>query len=126
MRWLIPQRVLFQKYTGDVTAEDLQHLGDILPQYVDEATPLMHTLIDVSQARSSLNMKGIMSAMPKTVYDKEGWRVLVGLDRMGRFIGSVILQMIGQRYRLFDNMDEALAFLADQDKTLELLTRIEL
>ncbi len=118
--WIIPLRVIYERFYGDVTIEDIRQVEEAMPGLMAEGVPLIHTLIDVSAAESSPNLREIQRSTSMRAYDGEGWRIIIGVDGLGRFMGSVIFQLMGQRYRMFDTLEQAAAFLSDQDETITL------
>lgn len=118
--WLIPNRVILQRFYGDVTLEDIRESDRVLPAFVAEGIPLVHTLTDVRDITSHPNLKEIHGTASMATYEGEGWRVLVGAQGIARFIGSVLFQLMGQRYRMFDTMEEGLQFIIDHDDSIDM------
>ncbi|MAS32439.1 MAG: hypothetical protein CL610_00445 [Anaerolineaceae bacterium] len=125
LSWLIPERVLHERFYGDVTIEDIQELASTLPPFMEEGVPLIHTIIDATNVTSHPSIKDIHEHSSLRTYPNEGWRVMVGANAVARFIGSIILQVMGQRYRMYDTLDEALHFIADQDKSVDVSAYFE-
>jgi hypothetical protein len=118
--WLIPQRIVYERFSGEVTVEDIRHNSDLVAPMMAEGVPLIHTIIDVSEITGHPGLNEIRNSTPMETYDGEGWRILVGANAVARFIGSIILQIMQRRFRAFQTMEEALQFLEDQDETLDL------
>ncbi|HLV34728.1 MAG TPA: hypothetical protein VKY59_06440 [Spirillospora sp.] len=120
VEWFVPRRVILQRFYGEITLEDIRQSDELIEPLMAEGIPLIHTIIDASEVESHPSMKDIQNAATNTKYEGEGWRVLVGAGAIARFIGSIILQLMGQRYRMYDTLEEAVAFLHDQDPSIEL------
>ncbi len=118
--WLIPNRVILQRFYGDVTLDDIRESDRVMPTFMDEGVPLIHTLMDATEITSHPNLKEIHSTASMKIYEGEGWRVLVGAPGIARFIGSVVFQLMGQRYRMFDTLDEGVRFICEHDDSLDM------
>jgi hypothetical protein len=118
--WLVPQRIVYEHFTGDVTVQDLRHNSEVVAPMMAEGIPLVHTIIDISHITSHPGINEIRNSTSMDTYDNEGWRILVGASAVAKFVGSIVLQLMKRRFRAFDTLDEALQFLADQDETLDL------
>lgn len=119
LSWLIPKRVLLERFYGDVTIADIQGIASTLPPFMEEGVPLIHTILDATDVTSHPSIKDIHEHASLRTYPNEGWRVIIGASAVARFIASIILQVMGQRYRMYDTLEEALLFIADQDKTVD-------
>lgn len=122
--WLVPRRIVYEQFTGDVTVQDLRHNSELVAPMMAEGIPLVHTIIDVSAITSHPGINEIRNSTSMDIYDNEGWRILVGANAIAKFVGSIILQLMKRRFRAFDTLEEALQFLADQDDTLDLSDHI--
>jgi hypothetical protein len=118
--WLVPQRIVYERFTGEVTVQDIRQNSELVAPLMAEGIPLIHTIIDVSDITAHPGINDIRNSTSMEIYEGEGWRILVGANAVARFVGSIILQIMQRRFRAFSTMDEALQFLDDQDDSLDL------
>jgi hypothetical protein len=118
--WLIPQRVVYERFSGEITLDDIRQNSELVGPLMAEGIPLIHTIIDVTEVTSHPGLNEIRNSTPMETYDNEGWRILVGGNAIARFIGSVILQLMQRRFRAYPTMEEAIQFLAEIDDSLDL------
>jgi hypothetical protein len=118
--WLIPQRVIYERFSGEVTLDDIRRNSELVAPMMAEGIPLIHTIIDVAAVTSHPGLNEIRNSTPMDTYDNEGWRILVGANAVARFVGSIILQLMKRRFRAYPTLEEALQFLENQDDSLDL------
>lgn len=122
--WLLDRRVIFVKFTGEVTVEDLQSFNTSMHEYLDLGQPpLVHIISDSSETNKfPINL----GALNKVFFQqrpnpKMGWIVVITANRMLSFVSSMLAQLGKSRFRTFNTMQEAIAFLNDIDVTLPTL-----
>lgn len=117
--WMTPQRVIFVKGHGSITADEVERLGAELNKEVLTGVPLVHVIIDATDVEAF----DIGLAEARAIkLDKQlmvGWVILVTPDRMMRLIATIVMQVLNQRIRFVKTMDEAVSFLTGNDDTLE-------
>jgi hypothetical protein len=124
VRWLVPDRVALQRFYGKVRGIDIQLSGPALLAFVQTGLPMVHTIIDASAVESYPNLIELKKGASMKRDAIEGWRIVVGTEGMMKFAASFVLPLSGQRFRLHDTYYDALAFLTEQDESLD-LTQIE-
>lgn len=121
--WYADKRVVLQRLWGTVTLEEAAQAHHTMVQFLDEGTPLVHVLVDLSQVEQfPTNLIALKRAMPPIEHSGMGWMLVCGAGNpMLRFVASTIIQIMmpGLRLRMFDTLDQSLTFLQDQDSTLE-------
>lgn len=124
--WLVDGRVIYQRYYGVVTLDELVDASGAVGALVDDGVCPVHTLIDIVGLKEYPGAIGeIRRALRDARFDARlGWLVLVGVHPIPRYIASVVIQVTGLRFRLFDTFEEGLHFLATHDETLDELTPI--
>ncbi|MBZ0301675.1 MAG: hypothetical protein K8J31_18150 [Anaerolineae bacterium] len=116
-RWEVPKRVIYTRYFGNMTMEDIVAVISDLERYLEEGIPLVHTIMDVGEVETYPNLLELTRLKFKQ-NDRQGWTIFVGAQGVARFAASVTSQLAGSRFRLFDTFEEAVAFLNEQDDTL--------
>jgi len=119
-RWYIPRKVLHRRFYGKVTLDEIQDNITEAHSMVESGIPLVHTLDDVQDVTAYPNLTDLTKGIKSIKSDKEGWHIIVGAKDITRFIGSVVIQLTDKRYQMIDTIDEALAFLAEQDEAIDL------
>lgn len=121
VRWYVQNHVLLARYYGNVTPDDIVNqytVGFEMCESVD--TVLVHLIADISEVQS----------FPKTVMDYKGrfgekaknagWVILVGENRMIRFLSTVVTNLMKLRFSYVNTLGEALEFISARDPFLNL------
>lgn len=119
--WLIPDEVIYVRYIGVTTADELRESLLKTRDYM-EASPrfLVHGIIDVGEVTHPVSLKESMQVVREVgVHPRTGWSISIRekspLIKMGAAIGSSIFQM---RYRAFDTLEQAVKHLKLVDEML--------
>jgi hypothetical protein len=119
IRWHVPQRVIYVRFFDTMTMDAIIESMNTINQYFDEGIPLVHIIMDVGDVTAYPSLTDLARGLKYERNDKQGWSIYVGAQGVARFVASVTSQLSGSRFRMFDTLEEALAFLAEQDETLE-------
>ncbi len=117
--WKIPQRVLYLHYIGHLTVDDVRDSIDQMRAHFEDGTPLIHVILDIGDVSGYPNLVELRHGLNYERSRKQGWTMFVGAEGIARFISSVLAQLAGNRFRMFETADEAVAFLIDMDETLQ-------
>jgi hypothetical protein len=118
INWYIPERVLFTKYSGDVTPQD------ILRQYEEGIelchsvnSPLVHMIVDIAEVKSFpktlSNYKGTFGDKARNA----GWVVMVGDNKIVRLLSSLITNLMKLNFAYVNTHQEALKFISQRDNS---------
>lgn len=128
--WMIPNRISYFRYVGDVTIEELTEASEIGLRLLRGASaPLVHTIQDSREMTSFPNKLGsVMKSVRESLTEPHmGWLLSVGIENdLVRFIATMVAKMTKLRHRIFVEMDDAYAFLQHVDTTLPQLSDIQL
>lgn len=120
--WYVDKRVAIQRLYGVITVEESEKARDGVVRLLEEGTPLVHILVDVSDVEKfPTNITAIRRMIPNVDSPNMGWLLIYGANNVFlRFIASTLAQlgMPGVRLRMMSTMDECLTFLQGQDSTL--------
>jgi len=121
IKWYIQDHVLIARYYGHVSAEDIhkQYLEGIrMSESVD--TALVHMIADIADVTSFpknvMEFQGSFGEKAKNA----GWVVLVGENKMIRFLSSIISNLMKLRFAYVNTHDEAVEFITARDPFLSL------
>ena len=120
--WYVERQVVFVRYTGQFTAEEFQdYLQTVERDYLDQGEgPLVHILVDISQAASTPTLKQLAAGIGRDLHPKSGWMIVIGVaNPAARWIGEFVSTLFRFRYRSFSTLSDALAFLKDMDQTID-------
>jgi len=122
--WFVDGRVIYQRFYGAVTLEELAEASRAVREFVTEGTAPVHGLIDITAVHQHPTSPAeIRRALRDLRFDpRRGWIIVIGVDPITRYLASVVFQLLGLRFRTLDTFDEALHFLALHDETLDELT----
>ena len=121
VEWLVEKRVLVSTYEGIMTIEDARGQVREANALLREGIPLTHSIIDMSAVEKlpSLQLASeFMSTDLSEVRDKLGWTIVVTNNKFLKFASSLFVPMFKVRQRFFGSLDEAFAFLQEEDTTL--------
>lgn len=114
--WHTDNRIMLVQLLGDVTEDELTSITNESFEMVQQSDVRVHAIVDQSAIESiPKSLKAMSSSMPRNRSDNQGVTVLVipDMNRIGRFFGSMVLQLVGLEYRIVDSMNEAEALLKD-------------
>ena len=118
-RWLIANRVVYQRFYGDVTIEEFADSVAEIRQFIDSGTPLVHAIGDLTTVQkypSLIQMSKVAQSNP--TLPNVGWTVLLVTNPLLRFFGTVLAQFTVERIRTVGTLQEAMQFLLSRDQTI--------
>jgi len=121
VEWLVEKRVLLSRYEGVITIEDARGQVREGNTLLRQGIPLTHSVIDLSAVEKlpSLQLASeFMSTDMSEVRDKLGWTIVITNNKFLKFASALFVPMFKVRQRFYGSMDEALAFLQEDDTTL--------
>jgi hypothetical protein len=118
--WIEDKRVILTELWGTLTTEEAQEMSDAHAKYLSQGIAPVHLIVDVTQLGgipSNLRQNSSMGGYLR--HPSLGWTVLVGGSVLVNFMVSVIGQIFKFHYSKRESLEEAGAYLASQDPTLE-------
>jgi hypothetical protein len=113
--------VIFSHSYGTFTIDDIREVAQDVENRVAVGTPFMHTILDnthVERMDFGINdLKALIFHELKSSPDV-AWSLQITPSKIDRFFASVASQFTNLRNRQFDTVEDALAFLAENDDTL--------
>ncbi len=119
--WYVENRVILTRYTGIIRVEDIQGQIEETRVMIEQGTPLIHSIIDLSQIEKwpALNVVNeFRSTDIEQVRERIGWSVIVANNIVLKFGSALFAPIFNLRQRIFSTLDEALAFLSENDASL--------
>jgi hypothetical protein len=119
--WYVDKRVILTRYTGIIQIEDIQGQIEETRVMIEEGTPLIHSIIDLSQIEKwpALNVVNEFRSMDiEQVRERIGWSVIVANNVVLKFGSALFAPIFNLRQRIFSSLDEALTFLSENDSSL--------
>ncbi|MCU0514023.1 MAG: hypothetical protein MUE40_15815 [Anaerolineae bacterium] len=114
----VPGRVVYSRATGITTVPELL---EAVHYFEDQArqtsAPLLHVISDLRQARQMPTLHELV-AMNVPQNEKLGWMLIVGSNKFFHFISSVLAGMFKTRFRYYETLEQAIAFLQSVDESL--------
>lgn len=117
--WKIPQRVVYVRNYGHMTIPDIRDSIEQMRAHYEQGTSLVHTILDVGDVTSYPNLLELRHGLSLDRSKNQGWTMFVGAEGIARFICSVLAQLAGDRFRMFETSEQALSFLIDMDQSLQ-------
>lgn len=119
--WYIENEVIYAHYSGEMTADELRDSLIMMRQMIESSSrPLVHVLSDVgdvTQPVSPMESLGIIRKLGTP--SQSGWMLVLReksvVIKFGVALGTTVFK---SRNRMFDSLEEAVAFLKDVDTTL--------
>ena len=126
--WLIPERVIYQQYSGDVSLQDMdsgrQAMLDLLDTLSSDSKKI-HFVIDISRrdllAPETMQLKYMRSLFTfQNGSDNAGWFLIVQAKPhpVMRFVVLAAARAGGFNLRIMPSLDNARTFLMRADITL--------
>ena len=119
--WYVENRIILTRYTGFIQVEDIRGQIDETRRLIDQGTPLIHSIIDLSQIDKwpPLNVVNEFRSMDiESVRERMGWSIIVANNMVLKFGSSLFAPIFNLRQRIFSTVDEAITFLHENDSTL--------
>ncbi|MBC7870739.1 MAG: hypothetical protein H7Y09_07850 [Chitinophagaceae bacterium] len=122
--WAVENRVVHQTCSGELTLEELSRANQDVVEAIHAGTPLVHVVIDLTEVtRFPTNLKEIAGVFKRdnATTERTGWLCVIGVNVIIRFFASIISQLWNKaRFRMFATVDEAYAFLAQSDLSIDM------
>jgi hypothetical protein len=119
-QWLVDGWVRLLTLTGDVDSETFQAYDRDTSAMMDTMTrPLFHVIVDVRKLESFPPLN-VCLGMTSIRHPRMGWMISVGATKnaLMRFFLTVVVTAARIRYKDFEHIDEAVAFLRAHDAAL--------
>ena len=119
-QWLVPNRVILTRIFGKVTQEEIENLIADIEAKLEAGTPFIHHISDGTEMdKIEINLKTIRLMLGgKKRSEILGWQIDVIHNPINKMISSIGNQIAGVRYRAFNTIQDAVAFLNENDPTL--------
>ena len=121
--WLIPGEVIYQRWWGVCTLDDVRYINDtaleMMAQYPDR--PLIHHVANgTGQEKVEGGLSQIRHTFTTLDHPQTGWILLIVDQILLRFVVNIALQIgVKSRIRFMDNVDEWQPFLKERDNTID-------
>lgn len=118
--WIVPGRVLASHFVGDLNLAEVKASNDEAQQWIaTEGIAPVHTIVDLSGVqRYPTNLRDVRSIVRVDKPEMAGWTIIVSSNSIIRFISSTVTQLLRQKVRVFDGLEDAYHFLWETDATL--------
>ncbi|MEO1166011.1 MAG: hypothetical protein AAFV98_19665 [Chloroflexota bacterium] len=115
--WYIEEKVTYLQLIGDFTNKSFIEAANYCSQLArSSSTEQVHLIVDVTNATSGIE---INSFRKLEVPPNGGWTMIVGsADGIARFTGSVMFQLLKQKFKFVDTLEESIDELIDIDTSL--------
>jgi hypothetical protein len=126
VRWLIENRVMLSDFIGEVDSEQVLEYLEKSFAMRDQANAangeygyLVHTITDATRVtKQNVDLVTAQKIMTSLREQRIGWSLFVSPNRLHRFISGMSHQFGGIRFQAFETLDEAIAFLKENDAAL--------
>ena len=119
--WYVEKRIIVTRYTGIIHVEDIRGQIDETHTLIEQGTPLIHSIIDLSQIEKwpPLNVVNEFRSMNiESVRERLGWSIIIANNVVLKFGTALFAPIFKLRQRIFSTLGEALTFLQENDSTL--------
>jgi hypothetical protein len=121
-QWFVDQRVIFAYAYGDLTNDEMAQHNERMIELLDSADPLVHVIL-VTHPETHLPKPSIAAGrriLSFIGHKNLGWNIVVHNPYTIMAKMSILLAKISRaRYRQFDNVDVAINFLKEIDRTVD-------
>ena len=117
--WYIENHVLLVIYSGDVTIDDIRQQyekGIALSESVN--TPMVHLIVELDNLQSFPKRIADYKSVAGEKAKNSGWVILVGENKMIRFIASIVSNVMKTRYTYVSTREDALAYIQERDSSV--------
>jgi hypothetical protein len=115
--WLIPEKILLSRWSGDITPDDIRVLVDELSVTFQVAQNVVHTIIDLNDFyHTTPEAMAVYSDSEIPAHPYRGRVAVVGASEISHRL-SALVNRRSQRdmVRVFETREEALKFLLTND-----------
>ncbi|MEM9953441.1 MAG: hypothetical protein AAF846_17670 [Chloroflexota bacterium] len=128
MYWYIPDKIILIDMQGTVTENEFATMMTESLANQDNSYPV-HSIVNTSNLdkhpEAVPSMKFMSKYMPKTTQPQWVMFTSSADGRLGKFIATVTMQILRQRFRFVDSLEEAIETLAQLDPELPKLPPID-
>jgi len=120
LSWYVEERIVYGRIWGNINIDTVYSASDDLIKYLGLGKPLVHLFLDDSQVTAfPSNFYAVRGAATFLTHENLGWSVMVGETNFIRqFILPMVTSIARVRYRRYHTFDEGLAFLKEQDQSI--------
>jgi hypothetical protein len=119
IKWQIENRVIFERVSGDIDFDATASAANQVSRLLDAGTAPVHLVIEMSELKSfPTNVSKIHTVTQFMRSPALGWVVVIGSGQLATFFINVIRQIIKFPVVHQQSLDQSLAFLREQDKSL--------
>ncbi len=121
LKWYIPDRIIYIRYWGDVTSDEMMQMEETMVSAADNAPGQVHCIADLRHMEKfPIDIKLISRVFNRTFrHPKLLWMVMLSNNtRLGDFLGSMVMQMSGVRHRILHEPAEVVEFFHSVDADL--------
>lgn len=118
MSWYIPDRVMLMKISGQVTADDVQQMDQLVVDNRTIAGRTVHQCIDVTEMTKPPSL-GALRQHAHVTDESDGYVIIIGsINRMVEFVLLSIAQVKNIRMIVVPTLDQAIEELRTLDPSL--------
>ncbi|MEZ4669902.1 MAG: hypothetical protein R3E39_18510 [Anaerolineae bacterium] len=118
--WYVEDQVIYAKLVGNVTVQEFRTMmqsGTLMIDSVEIGES--HFIFDFTRLEQLQNFGHMVQAMPKTAPKQMGWLIVVGENSpLKRFWGEAFARVAPAKFKRYDTIEQALAFLQKQDPNI--------
>jgi hypothetical protein len=122
-RWIIPQRVIYVTWYGEITLTDAHEANRNTARFIEEGIAPVHMLRDDSGITKIPNVtpRQTLAALHSVRDPRFGWAVNIGhSNAFVRTLTDLYSKFTRIRIQRAETLEEALAFLKQADESLNL------
>lgn len=113
------KRVIYLRNYGELTSDDVREGSLKMVEMIKMGTPPVYVLIDnTSVTQSQARPQNLREMFPTDTVDAKTMMIFFGMDIIGRFFISLVMQLMKMRYHFEPDLAAALAFIRRHDSTL--------
>lgn len=121
-RWFIEGRLVYIRQWGTVILEESLAIDDTLIQYGASSPEIVHGIVDTRGAEKfEIDPKALVQNFKERGSPTTGWVLTLRSNKLQALMTEMMAQPQQVKHRAFENLADALAFLADVDESLEAL-----
>lgn len=118
--WLIPDRVIYAHYSGDIAEDELRENLQLMNEMLHSSrSPHVHVISDTGDMATSLTQQSSFISQEMGSHERTGWVITIRektpLIKMGASFGNSVVK---SNVRSFSTLEEAEVFLQQVDTTL--------
>jgi hypothetical protein len=105
--WYIPGQIVYSRYTGKITTDDIIENVEVMHQLIDSCDrPLVHVVSDMRFAIEGTSLSETVQVVSKIKpHPRGGWTISIGeKDKLMKFVSSVSRQILKVRVRSYDTI----------------------